>query len=214
LLDTRSGFEDHKVRTDRMAQLIRRMPGTIALAASVTALTCRIFSFQQWQPIARTRLAPRRCSRKWGTCSLASVHELPPSGDFPRQRDDRLRHSTLVKRGAADHGAAALPCRARHQSTNTPTGVPGAQDWHLAPLEMAWEGLTAGEICRLIFDPARCGFTTERLLTHLGSDNLVLWAWSAGVDLNGKSRRPPPMFHDDFMKLVREWIAAGAACPA
>ena len=55
---------------------------------------------------------------------------------------------------------------------------------------MAWEGLTVGEICRSIFDPARGGFTTERLLTHLGSDNLVLWAWSAGVDLNGKSWRP------------------------
>jgi hypothetical protein len=147
------------------------------------------------------------------------VHELPPSGEFPRQRDDRLRHSMLVKRGAADHGAAdhgaaALPCRACHQSTNTPTGVPGAQDWRLAPLNMAWEGFTVGEICRSIFEPARCGFRTGRLLTHLGWDDLVLWAWSAAVDLNAKSRRPPPMSHDDFMKLVREWIAPGAACPA
>ena len=41
LPNNRSSLEDHKVRADRMARLIRQMPGTIALAATVTVLVAQ-----------------------------------------------------------------------------------------------------------------------------------------------------------------------------
>ena len=31
--------------------------------------------------------------------------------------------------------------------------IPGNPDWHLAPIEMAWEGKSLGEICEQIKDP-------------------------------------------------------------
>ena len=62
------------------------------------------------------------------------------STDFPRQGDDGHRHIMQVRRGPADSGVAALPCRTCHQPQNSPAGVPGVEGWHLAPLRMAWEG--------------------------------------------------------------------------
>jgi hypothetical protein len=76
-----------------------------------------------------------------------------PRTDFPRQGDDRHRHTMNVMRGPADRGAPGLHCSACHQSTNqAASGVPGAPDWHLAPLRMAWDGLSAGELCRALLD--------------------------------------------------------------
>lgn len=136
------------------------------------------------------------------------------STDFPRQGDDSHPHIMQVKRGPADSGVAALQCSTCHQTTNSPAGIPGADNWHLAPLRMAWEGLTTAEICRSLVDPVRGGFTPEQLVPHLTSDHLVLWAWSASLDLNGNSRQPPPIPHEQFAALVKQWVATGAACPA
>ena len=83
--------------------------------------------------------------------------------DFPRQGDDGHRHIMLVRRGPEDKGAGGLPCGTCHRSSNSQAGVPGADDWHLAPLRMSWEGLTVGEICRSLFDPARGGMTPTAL---------------------------------------------------
>lgn len=135
------------------------------------------------------------------------------STDFPRQGDDSHPHIMQVKRGPADSGVAALQCSTCHQTTNSPAGIPGADNWHLAPLRMAWEGLTAAQICRSLMDPAQGGFTPERLVPHLTSDHLVLWAWSASRDLNGNNRQPPPLPQKEFAALVEQWVATGAACP-
>ena len=132
--------------------------------------------------------------------------------DFPRQGDDGHRHIMLVRRGPEDKGAGGLPCGTCHRSSNSQAGVPGADDWHLAPLRMSWEGLTVGEICRSLFDPARGGMTPTALIPHLNTD-LVLWAWFPGVDLNGVARRPPPLRHDEFTALAKKWVSMGASCP-
>ena len=135
------------------------------------------------------------------------------STDFPRQGDDGHRHVMQVRRGPTDRGVAALPCRTCHQVQNSPAGVPGIEGWHLAPLRMAWEGLTAAAICRSLTEPAQGGMTPAELIHHMSTDHIVLWAWNAGVDLNGAARQPPPMSHAAFSELVRTWVATGATCP-
>lgn len=136
------------------------------------------------------------------------------SSDFPRQGDDRHRHTMNVARGPADHGATGLQCQTCHQDHNQPaSGVPGAPDWHLAPLRMAWEGLTPGELCRVILDPARGGMRPEKLVAHLNT-GLVRWAWAPGTTAEGASRTTPPLSHEQFVELARQWVANGSECPA
>ena len=132
-----------------------------------------------------------------------------PSGDFPRQTDDRHRHRMLVTRGPDGFGTPAMRCTTCHQSVNTADGrVPGAPGWHLAPRSMAWEGLADGELCRALKDPKRNGRkTVPGLVQHLTRDALVQWAWSPG------DRATPPLSQFEFHEAVRRWADTGAACP-
>jgi len=51
-----------------------------------------------------------------------------------------------------------------------------------APIEMAWEGKSIGEICRQIKDPNRNGGRDLSLLhEHLAHDDLVAWGWQPGA---------------------------------
>jgi hypothetical protein len=135
------------------------------------------------------------------------------STGFPRQGDDRHRHIMNVSRGTDDHGAVGLRCSTCHQSANQPaSGVPGAPDWHLAPLSMAWEGLTASELCRVLFDREKGGLEPAQLAGHLET-SFVRWAWSPGIDAHGRPRSTPPMSHRAFVALARRWVATGAVCP-
>ncbi|HVX76171.1 MAG TPA: hypothetical protein VHB49_08595 [Bradyrhizobium sp.] len=135
------------------------------------------------------------------------------STEFPRQGDDRHRHIMSVVRGPADHGVPALQCQACHHDKNSAaTGVPGAPDWHLAPLSMAWEGLSVGQLCRLILDPHKGGISPDQFVPHLQTD-LVQWAWSPGNDLDGHPRMPPPIARDRFIALAQQWVGSGASCP-
>src|ERR1700751_5416793 len=78
-----------------------------------------------------------------------------PAGDQPHQGDDRHIHRPLALRGEANNG------------------VPGQPRWSLAPIEMAWEGKTPGEICRQIKDPTRNGGRDLALLhEHMAKDDL------------------------------------------
>jgi hypothetical protein len=132
---------------------------------------------------------------------------------FPRQGADRHRHTMNVMRGPADHGAAGLHCATCHQSANqAASGVPGAPDWHLAPLRMAWEGLGVAELCRALRDPKRGGMRPAQLVAHFGT-GLVRWAWSPGLDHTGRPRAVPPIGHDQFIDVTRDWVSAGAPCP-
>jgi hypothetical protein len=134
-----------------------------------------------------------------------------PAGDSPRQTDQRRAHQPLVVRGADGHGAPTLACNTCHGPANfDPAHVPGHPEWHLAPLAMAWEGRSLGQICEQIKDRARNGDRDmAALLHHLGEDTLVGWAWSPGA-----GRTPAPGTQTRFGEIMRAWADAGAACPA
>jgi hypothetical protein len=134
-----------------------------------------------------------------------------PAGDRPRQGDQSRLHQPPVNRGADGHGQEAMRCSICHQAANFDPGrVPGHPEWHLAPLEMAWEGKTLAEICAQIKDPARNGGRkVEDLIHHIGADTLVGWAWAPGF-----GRTPAPGTQQQAGALVEAWVQTGAACPA
>ncbi len=133
-------------------------------------------------------------------------------GDGPLQGDDSHPHAMNVKRGADGKGSAALRCFACHQTENTKFlhGPPGAADWQLPPSKtpMAWKGLSTGELCRTLKDPAKNGNRSlQDLVVHMDS-SLVRWAWNPGP-----GRTLPPSSYDEFVSHLKEWIDTGAACP-
>jgi len=134
------------------------------------------------------------------------------SADGPLQGDDNHPHAMNVKRGAEGKGSAALRCRACHQTENAKFlhGPPGAADWQLPPAStpMAWKGLTTGQICRALKDPAKNGNRSlQDLIPHMET-SLVRWAWNPGP-----GRTLPPLSHEEFVSRLKEWIDSGAACP-
>ena len=133
-----------------------------------------------------------------------------PSGDHPHQGDHGRLHQPPVARGTDGYGLPAMRCPICHQQANfDPAGVPGNPEWHLAPLEMGWEGKTLGEICTQIKDPARNGNRSlADLVHHIGTDALVGWAWAPGY-----GRTPAPGTQKEAGALVEAWIQTGAACP-
>jgi hypothetical protein len=133
-----------------------------------------------------------------------------PAGDRPRQGDSARLHQPPVYRGKDGFGLEAMRCGTCHQNANFDPGrVPGNPQWHLAPIEMAWEGKTASEICQQIKDPARNGNRSlNDLIEHIGKDKLVGWAWNPGY-----GRRPAPGSQKQAGELVEAWVRSGAVCP-
>lgn len=133
------------------------------------------------------------------------------ANDRPRQGDSGRPHQPPVFRGADGMGLPALRCPACHQKHNfDPARMPGHDPWAMAPSEMVWEGKTLGEICRQMRDPARNGgMSLADLVTHIGDDTLVGWAWSPGA-----GRTPAPGTQKQAKALVQAWVDTGAACPA
>ncbi len=134
--------------------------------------------------------------------------------NFPRQGDDRQAHRLGVIRGPDDHGAPGLKCAACHGEANNPaSGVPGAQDWSLAPLRMGWEGLTASDRCRHLKDVARNGGRNgAAVIDHLKTP-IVTWAWAPGEDAHGRRRATPMLSYGEFIKAATTWVRTGQACP-
>lgn len=130
--------------------------------------------------------------------------------DFPKQGDDRHPHKLRVQRGPDNHGAVGMQCATCHQTVNnTASGVPGAPNWHLAPLSMAWENLSPAQLCRVLKDPAKNGGrTVPQLVEHMTGDALVQWAWNPGGQ-----RTLPPVGQQAFHAAVRDWARNGATCP-
>ena len=141
--------------------------------------------------------------------------------NYPRQGDDRHPHIFNVVRGPDDKGAPVARCISCHgDKNNASTGVPGRSDWHLAPLTMAWETapgvpMTGPQLCAMLTDRLRNGNRgLLDLLDHVENEHLVLWAWDPGTRWNGEARTKPPISHEEFVKTFKEWIDAGATCPA
>jgi mono/diheme cytochrome c family protein len=142
------------------------------------------------------------------------------STDYPRQGDDRHIHLFGVVRGPDGRGVPGATCAACHQSTNNDaSGIPGAPNWHLAPPGMSWESrpgvpMTKGALCLMLKDPKRNGQRDlAALLEHNEHERLVLWAWHPGVHPNGEARDPPPISHDDFVKVFQQWVTTDGPCP-
>jgi hypothetical protein len=133
-----------------------------------------------------------------------------PAGDSPHQRLAMEPHDPPVVRGPADRGVVGMECAGCHQDRNQAhTRVPGAPEWHLAPIAMAWEGKTVAAICAQLKDPARNGGKTlAQIVEHAEHDPLVAWGWAPGAD-----REPVPGTQAQFGALAAAWVATGAACP-
>lgn len=134
-----------------------------------------------------------------------------PKGESPTQGDEMRLHVPRVVRGADGHGATALNCNTCHQTANfDPSNVPGNPEWKLAPLEMAWQGLSLGQICQQMKDRTRNGGKTlAQIHEHMASDSLVGWGWAPGGN-----RPPAPGTQARLGALVQAWIDSGAECPA
>jgi hypothetical protein len=133
-----------------------------------------------------------------------------PAGDVPHQGMQLALHDPPVERGAEDRGVVGMECTSCHQDRNQPmTRVPGAPEWHVAPIEMAWVGRTPTQICAQLKDPERNGGKSlDELLEHNTHDELVAWGWKPGAD-----REPVPGTQEQFGMLFAAWIDTGAECP-
>jgi len=133
-----------------------------------------------------------------------------PAGESPTQTDIMQAHSPRVVRGADGHGAPGMRCSTCHHAANfDAANVPGHAEWHVAPLAMAWQGKSLGEICEQIKDRSRNGNRdTAALIHHMSEDTLVGWAWHPGGD-----RKPAPGTQAEFGALLKAWADTGGACP-
>jgi hypothetical protein len=133
-----------------------------------------------------------------------------PNGDIPRQGMNMVLHNPPVLRGPENHGVVGMECTSCHQDRNQElTFVPGAPHWALAPIEMAWVGKTAHDICEQMKDPKRNGGKSlAQIVEHNTHDQLVGWGWKPG---NG--REPVPGTQEQFGAIVAAWVETGAECP-
>jgi len=127
---------------------------------------------------------------------------------YPRQGDERRRHDFRVVRGPDNLGAAGMRCASCHTVSNNGL-FPGAPHWSLAPLSMAWEGLTPAQLCRRLKDPQRNGRRdVAQLIDHMTNDPLVAWGWAPGGN-----RQPVSIPREEFIDALKDWADAGAPCP-
>jgi len=139
-----------------------------------------------------------------------------PADDSPTQGNDKHRHMPPVTRGSAGIGVAGNTCQACHTEANytllertSYQSIPGHPRWAVAPIEMAWQGKSIGEICRQIKDPKRNGNKTlDMLHEHMAHDDLVAWGWNPG-----DGRDPAPGSQQQLDDLIKAWIDTGADCP-
>jgi hypothetical protein len=139
-----------------------------------------------------------------------------PAGEHPHQGAENREHWPPVWRENQAANLVGTNCAGCHTEANytlreraTYQSIPGHPRWGLAPLEMAWEGKTVGEICRQVKDKNRNGGRDLALLQeHIAKDDLVAWAWNPGP-----GREPAPGSQEAAGKLVQAWIDNGAECP-
>ena len=137
-----------------------------------------------------------------------------PAGDHPLQGDDQHEHMPPVWRGETGH--LATNCSGCHTERNVTLheaasykSIPGNPRWDVAPLSMAWQNKSLGEICRQLKDVNLNGGRDLALLQeHVAKDELVAHGWEPG-----EGRVPAPGNQETAGRLVQAWIDAGAECP-
>jgi hypothetical protein len=137
-----------------------------------------------------------------------------PAGEHPLQGADHHDHRPAVWRN--DTGSSGTPCTECHTEQNVTLheaasyrSIPGHPRWGVAPLSMAWQGKSVGDICRQLKDTARNGGRDLTMLQeHIAKDDLVAWGWHPG-----EGREPAPGTQEAAGELVQAWIDSGAECP-
>jgi hypothetical protein len=141
-----------------------------------------------------------------------------PAADKPLQTLAMHPHQPPVIRGEGGMGAPGMMCTTCHGPENVPVvgqaetikSIPGNPNWHLAPIEMAWEGKSLSAICAQIKDPQRNGGKSlDEIVEHMAHDDLVGWGWKPG-----EGREPVPGTQEAFGELIKAWAETGAACPS
>ncbi len=132
-------------------------------------------------------------------------------------------HGMNIHAGESRIGAETILCSACH--TTLVEGRAGANDvphaaprvalaWQLAPVEFAWFGKSAAEICAQLSDPERNGgrdflALARHLAEDAGHDGFVKWGWEPGG-----GRQPAPYSLQEHIDDIFAWGAAGQPCPA
>lgn len=170
------------------------------------ASTTREAGLTAWQQVYSVLTTPRCIN-----CHTAT--------NYPEQGDDRHRHLFNVVRGPEGKGVPGLNCATCHQSANADsTGVPGAYNWHLAPLSMKWQDtndgiLSSTAVCQSLTDHSKSSLDGPGIVRHHEQEPLVLWAFQPGRRRDGTARSLPPLTHEQFVAATRTWVDAGMPCP-
>ena len=200
----------------------------LLLCCSLSAMLAGARGFAQERelrsPAAFSGVADRQARSRLLFAEAAKVIMSPrcmnchPAADRPMQGNDMHPHSPPAVRGADGGGAPGNTCGACHMDRNVDIlagqrtlfqSIPGHPRWGLAPVEMAWERKSMGEICGQLKDPQRNGGRTLPMLhQHLAHDDLVAWGWQPG-----SGRDPAPGTQQMLGELIAAWINSGAECP-
>jgi hypothetical protein len=166
-------------------------------------------------PAARSRALFSEAVKVFTSPRCMNCH---PAGDSPTQGNDMHPHSPPAARGADGGGIPGNTCGACHMDRNVNIlagqqvsfqSIPGHPRWSMAPIEMAWQGKSIGEICRQLRNPDRNGGRSLAVLyEHVAHDDLVGWGWTPGA-----GREPAPGTQELLGQLVQAWIDSGAECP-
>lgn len=203
-MEGRSGFVSSRLAVPAAALLIAFSTGWAARpSASAPTRVSRADGIAAFETV-KTVLQHPRCQN----CHIP--------GDEPLQFDNGLPHALNVVRGPDGNGSPGFSCKTCHGAANPPAAwgehmPPGAPNWKLPPPghKMVFIGLSSGDLCRLVKDPAKNGGKDfEALVRHVTDDALVGWGWNPGV-----GRAPVPIPRDEFVARFKDWIAAGAPCP-
>lgn len=139
-----------------------------------------------------------------------------PATDKPTQGNNQHPHMPPVTGGDNGGGVAGNTCGACHTERNVTLrekasyeSIPGHPRWGPAPIKMAWQGKSMGEICAQLKDSTRNGGRDLTLLhEHFAKDDLVAWGWNPGA-----GRAPVPGTQEQLGELIKAWIDTGAQCP-
>jgi hypothetical protein len=164
-------------------------------------------------PLARSRALFTEAAKVIMNPRCMNCH---PATNTPTQGNDQHIHMPPVTRGDNGDGVPGNTCGACHTERNVTLGekasyesIPGHPRWGLAPIEMAWQGKSMGEICAQLKDTVRNGGRDLALLQeHLAKDDLVAWGWNPGA-----GRAPVPGTQEQLGELIKAWIDTGAQCP-
>jgi hypothetical protein len=198
--------------------------GSSRSKAAAMAVAVLVFACVGWTAASSPSAAPASASKEDGIAAFETVRAVLQHprcqnchipGDAPLQFDQGLAHAMNVRRGPDGNGSPGLTCATCHAQANPPAAwgehmPPGAPNWKLPPPEhkMVFIGLSSGDLCRLIKDPAKNGGRNfDALLKHVADDELVGWGWHPGV-----GRAAVPISRDEFVAKFKIWAAAGAPC--